>query len=138
MAMIEINWKPTTKELRQFAVLWLVFFGLMGAWWRYDTGTYAVAKWLWIAALTVGPLGIAIPSLLRPIYVAWMVAAFPIGWTVSHVMLFVIYFLVLTPFGLIVKATGHDPMKRSFDPAAQTYWTEHRTGDDPKTYFRQF
>jgi hypothetical protein len=29
-------------------------------------------------------------------------------------------------------------MKREFDREAKTYWVEHRTGDDPATYFRQF
>jgi len=137
MAMIEINWKPTRKELRQFAGIWLVFFGAFGAW-RYYMGSHAVAQWLWLAAAAVGIPGLILPALVRPIYVGWMVLAFPIGWTVSHLLLGTIYYLVLTPFGLLMRATGNDPMKRKFDRQAKSYWAEHRTGDDPSTYFRQY
>lgn len=138
MALVEINWKPTSKEVRQFAGLCLVIFGLMGAWSWHKTGSIDTARWFWLAAVAIGGTGLAMPALVRPLYVAWLMAAFPIGWTVSHVLLGAIYFLVLTPFGLIVRLTGHDPMHRKFEPESETYWVEHRTGTEPGSYFRQF
>ena len=142
MAMIEINWKPSKKELRQFAGILLGVGVLFGGMELYKTGTLDLAQWFWgrlsILAVCLGALGIAAPMLLRPLYVGWMVLAFPIGWTVSHLLLGGLYYLLLTPVGWIVRATGNDPMKRKFDRAAQTYWVEHRTGDDPASYFRQF
>jgi hypothetical protein len=138
MAIIDINWHPSRKELRQFAAIWLGFFGLLGLWWWYDTGSYAVAGWLWAAAVTVGLSGLAVPALVRPIYVTWMALAFPIGWTVSHLLLGFLYFFLITPIGLLLRATGTDPMKRKLERDAKSYWVEHRTGDDPATYFRQF
>jgi len=142
MAMVEINWNPSKKELRQFAAILLavgIFFGGMEV---YRTGTLDLGHWFWgrlsVIAVCVGALGVAVPVLLRPLYVGWMVLAFPIGWTVSHLLLGGMYYLVLTPLGWIVRAMGNDPMKRKFDREAPTYWVEHRTGDDPATYFRQF
>ena len=37
MAMIEINWRPSLRELRAFAAIWLVFFGLIGVWFCIDS-----------------------------------------------------------------------------------------------------
>ncbi len=137
MAMIDINWHPSRRELRQFAGLWLGVFGLIGGWKLYGSG--GVAGWPWVgAAVALGAPGLVWPALLRPVYVAWMALAFPIGWTVSHLLLAVIYFGVVTPIGLILRATGTDPMQRRFEPDAATYWVEHRTGDDKSRYFRQF
>ena len=31
MALVEINWNPSRRELKQFGLLWVVFFGLIGA-----------------------------------------------------------------------------------------------------------
>jgi len=138
VALIEINWKPSAKEVRQFAGLCLVIFGLMGAWSWHRSGTIDTARWFWLAAGGIGLTGLTVPALVRPLYVGWMLAAFPIGWTVSHLLLGAIYFLLLTPLGIMVRLTGHDPMKRAFEPEADTYWVEHHTGGDPKTYFRQF
>jgi hypothetical protein len=89
-------------------------------------------------ALVVGTVGLAWPAAIRPLFVGWIVAAYPIGWTVSHVLLSAIFFLVLTPIGLILRATGTDPMHRSFDPDARTYWSKREPVREAARYFRQF
>jgi len=138
MAVIEINWNPSSRELRQFAGLWLVFFGGLGGFIYYGDSSSVLAAAMLAAAGVVGLPGLLWPVLMRPIYVAWMVAAFPIGWTVSHLLLGVIFYLVITPLGLLMRMLGHDPMNRGFDRDASTYWSEHLTGRDPSRYFRQF
>jgi hypothetical protein len=74
----------------------------------------------------------------RLLYSGWMLAAFPVGWTISHVILGFTYFLVLTPIGLLMRAMGRDPMERNIDRGAQTYWVKHNSPDSPARYFQQF
>lgn len=136
--MLDINWKPGSKELRQFAGLCLVILGAIGAWGAYRHGFVGHAKWFLIAAGAIGIPGLAFPALVRPVYLAWMALAFPIGWTVSHLLLGFIFYAIITPIGLLVRTFGHDPMEREFEPEAASYWVEHRTGGDPSRYFRQF
>jgi hypothetical protein len=38
MAVLEVNWHPSRRELRQFGVLWLVFFAGMAAWLYFKNG----------------------------------------------------------------------------------------------------
>ncbi|MEX0979180.1 MAG: SxtJ family membrane protein, partial [Pirellulales bacterium] len=68
----------------------------------------------------------------------WMWAAFPIGWLVSHLLIAAIYFLLITPIALVMRAVGRDPLSRRFDRAAKTYWVPRRQDSDPARYFRQF
>ena len=56
------------------------------------------------------------PEWLRSIYVGWMVLAFPIGWTVSQVMLAVMFFGLFTPIGLVFRLIGRDPLQRARQP----------------------
>jgi hypothetical protein len=76
--------------LRKFAGLGLVVFGGLAAWrfWYGQTGAWTIS--LAAAAVVVGVAGLVRPALVRPIYSGWMMAAFPIGWTVSHIALGVV------------------------------------------------
>lgn len=137
MALLEIKWNPSQKDLRQFAWLWLAFFALIGglAFWR---GAHSTAAWIWALTLPVGLIGAAHPSFVRPIYTTWMYLAFPIGWTVSHGLILLIYYCVVTPIGLMLRASGYDPMMRKLNPAATTYWVRRSPPADVKRYFRQY
>ena len=138
MAVIEINRDPSPKALRAFGLLLAVFCGLVGLLlaWRFDAPV--AARWVWITGGGLAVLYYAVPPLRLPMYRGWLYLFFPVGWVLSHVLLAVIYYLVLTPIGLVRRVVGKDPMARSFDPAASTYWTAHRARQDPDRYFRQF
>ena len=137
MAMMEINWNPSRKELRQFGFLCLLFFGVLGAWSYSNNGFTIWNELLFAAAIIGGVLGAVAPQLLKYVFVGWIVAVFPIGWTVSHILLGAIYYLILTPIGLLVRAFGNDPMNRTFDRGAKSYWSTHEQ-EQVARYFRQF
>jgi hypothetical protein len=67
-----------------------------------------------------------------------MLAVFPIGWVVSHVVFAAVYYLVFTPIGWLLRASGHDPMERQWDRAAMTYWKRRGEAPEAERYFRQF
>jgi ABC-type uncharacterized transport system permease subunit len=137
MSLIELDKNPRPDKLRTFGLLLPVFFGGLGAIvrWRWDLPVVATAIWVAGAGLTV--LYFAMPPVRRPIYVGWMYAVLPIGVVVSYLVLAVVYFLILTPIGLVRRMFG-DPLQRRFDRQATTYWTRVRSRTDKRDYFRQF
>jgi len=94
------------------------------------------------ALAAVGLAGAIVIWVSQPVgkrlYVGWMSAAMPIGWTISQLLLGAVYYVVITPIGLIMRVAGRDPMRRRFDPQAKTYWIGHRDVEDMDRYFRQF
>ena len=42
-----------------------------------------------------------------------MVLAFPIGWTVSQVILLLMFYGLFTPIGLVFRLIGRDPLHRA-------------------------
>jgi hypothetical protein len=139
MAMIEINWNPSARELRRFASAWFpLFFILVGGLVFYKTRSWPIAAAIWTPAFLVSLAAYLWPRFARLVFVGWMCAAFPIGWTISHLLLAFIYYVVLTPIGLLMRLVGRDPMERSFDRKAASYWVPHNPGGDTARYFRQF
>lgn len=138
MQWSDIQFRPPEKTLRQFAGLWLVCFGGLAAWEWFGRHHTSLATVLAVLALTIGPLGLAWPRLLRPIYVAWMVLAFPIGWTVSQSIVGLMFYGLFTPIGLVFRLIGRDPLHRARRPVLETYWTPKSTPADPRRYFKQF
>ena len=138
MALIALNKNPSRRELFIFGALFALFFGLIGGliWWRFQAPTVAYVLWSVGAFITI--LFYAVRPIRKPIYLAWIHLAFPIGWVISHVAMALIYYLVFTPIGLIMRLFGRDPMERRFDRGAETYWTPHQPSEDPARYFRQF
>lgn len=135
MRFQDIPRNPDTRMLRQFAALWVLFFGAIGCIQLYKGGTWG---WPVIAlALGAGIPGLIWPKLLKPIFVTWMILAFPIGWVVSHVILGLVFYGVFTPLGLIMKAAGHDALKRN-KTTTSTYWEKKTQQKDMARYLKQF
>lgn len=136
--MIEINFHPSQKDLRVFAVLQVVFFCVVAGFVYTRTNSTVWPAGVVAASVVVGVAGWFRPTFMRVVYVAWMVAVFPIGWVVSHVLMAAIYFGLFTPIGLCMRMCGYDPLKRRFDRDASTYWERRPEQTDPQRYFRQY
>jgi hypothetical protein len=97
------------------------------------------------AACTAAAILLALGALVwirddfgRRFYTTWMQAFQPLAWSVSTLILMLIYYGVVTPIGLAMRAIGRDPMQRTFDRDATSYWIRRKQPDDPERYFRQF
>lgn len=129
---------PPPKMLRQFSVLWTLLFCGLGIWTYLSGRSGAIAFALVSAGLVVGIAGWVKPALVRPIFVSWTAVTFPIGWVISRLILALIYYLVVTPIAVVFKLLGRDPLRRRYDPSAQTYWRPKPRAESVKAYFRQF
>ena len=128
---------PSAKKLRQFAGLWIVFF-LALAVWRVGHGQHgAGVAVLAVVGIAIGGLALIRPAAIRPVYTGWMIAAFPIGWTMSRVMLLALFFVVFTPVAAIFRVMRRDGLKLRRHDHRSTYWTDQPTADI-RSYFRQF
>ena len=138
MAIIEINWRPSNRDLRMFAIVQLVVAAVC-AWLMYRRlGWDAAAIGLTGVSLVGTVAGLVSPQLLRPLFVLWMVVAFPVGWVMSHVMLAVVYYGVVTPIGFALRLRGRDALQLKTRPEATTYWSARPPAPEPTRYFRQF
>ena len=135
--MIAVQWNPSTKQLRQFAGIWFqAFCGLVGYSIGHKTGHWSEVKIGWILAGLLSVGGLFLPALIRPIFVGLILLTFPIGWVVSHLLLGLIFYGVVTPIGLILRMSGHDPLQLK-KPSGNSVWKTSVGKTDATRYLHQ-
>src|SRR5437660_11363505 len=134
MQWSDISWKPSTRTLRQFAGVWLLALGGLACWHGFVRGHSTLGIVLAVLAVTVGPLGLIRPQAIRPVFLIAMIAAFPIGWLVSRVILACLYYGIFAPVGLLFRLIGRDALARRPHPEQATYWESKPMSTDMASY----
>ena len=129
---------PTDRMLRQFAGLWIIFFLAIAARMYSHGRSPAIVITIAVLAVTIGPLGLVWPRIIRPVFVGWMALAYPIGWVVSRMVLGTIFFGIFTPVAWVFRLTGRDVLGLKAHRSAQTYWQPKPNAPDKSQYLRQF
>jgi hypothetical protein len=138
MKWSELPLNPATKTLRQFAAISLVFFLGVGTFQWMARGRPTLGFILIAIGLFIGILGLVQPRAVRWVFAGWMIAAFPIGWTVSQLMLVLLFYGIFTPIGFLLKLTGRDSLSLKFPAQTDSYWTTKPAPTDVRRYFKQF
>jgi hypothetical protein len=138
MQWSDLPLNPPPRTLRQFAVLLMLCLGGMAVWQYTAHARLELATVLGVMAVVVGPLGLSCPRALRPVFIAWLTLAFPIGWTVSHVILTLLFWAVITPMAVASRLAGRDVLKLRRRRHVPTYWTPRERPAGVRSYFRQF
>jgi hypothetical protein len=138
MSLVRINKAPSRRELAWFGVFWLIFFVGAGVVFCSRDGSPGRAVAAWLVAVLVPVIGWLVPAFMRIVYLGMSWLTFPIGYCVSYAVMAVVYYLVLTPVGWVMRLLGHDPLHRRFDARAQSYWVPRERDESIDRYFRQW
>lgn len=81
--------------------------------------------------------GMFLPHLLKPVYIGWMRLAFALGWVNTRIILIVLFYLIFTPIGLVMRLLRIDLLERS--KSKGSYWKQKETlVFNPLDYERRF
>jgi hypothetical protein len=84
-------------------------------------------------------LGVICPIVLKPVYIFWMKLAFVLGWINTRLILVVIFYLVFTPMGVIMRIFGADLLDKKISKDKASYWKKNKVDVFSKAnYERQF
>jgi len=112
--------KSGRKELRNFGIVMAAVSGVIGGYMLWQDKGFFYLFFAVAAALLVS--GIAFPGVLAPLHMVWMGIAVVAGFFVSRGILIALFYLVLTPLGLVLRMTGRDFLSRKFDRNGSSYW----------------
>ena len=140
----EVNWHPDTAARRTFAKSIIIGFPCVALVYLL-AGWLAGAGWNVSFALKLGGLGAgagglfyAVPAVAKPFYVVWYALACCIGLVVGNVVLAMIFYVLVTGIGLLKRLGGRQPIRKTPDRLAKTYWIDAPPAPEAKRYYRQF
>ena len=135
MKLVEINWAPSTRQLRQFGVVCFFVLPLVG--WLWNVSVNGLAVMLFLGSL-IAILSIAWPPAVKPIFVGLMLVAAPIGMVVGELAMLLIFLGIFLPISMIFRLTGRDALRLKIDKNASTYWLPKNEPKHVSSYYRRY
>jgi hypothetical protein len=132
-----LNWRPDRAELRRFAAAMLIGFAVLGMLAAWRAGGLGASAWtLWLVGLALAA-GAVVPGLGRFVYLLVYLPTSVIGYVVSHIVLTLIFFLVFTPLGLLLRLLGYDLLQLRAR-RGQSNWQRRGAAKQTDSYYHQF
>lgn len=124
------------RDLRKFGLVVGGVFALLGLWFLYRHKSYA---WYCLApGLILMGLGLVAPRSLRPVFYGWMTLGMALGIVVSSILLTGLFYLVVTPIGLLTRLMRKDFLSLTLEPDASTYWGRRESAPKKSDYEKQY
>ena len=131
------NIKSTKKELKEFGLTIgaiLVILGLVVLYKNKPMYPYLLG--VGVVFITAGLL---FSSILKPLQKAWMALSIVIGFFVSRIILTILFYLVITPIGIVIRLMNKDILDERIDKRKDSYWHIRDAKKEPKeSYENQY
>ena len=108
-----------TNQEKKFGILFFFVFTII-AFYPFLTGA-KIRFFFFIPALVFLTLAFLNPSLLKPLNSAWIKLGEILGRVIAPIVMFLLFFIIVTPIGFLVRFFGKDLLKIKFTKD-DSYW----------------
>jgi hypothetical protein len=124
------------KDIKVFAAGIGVICSLLAllSWWKGGSAWPYLAGFGALFALS----GLISPPFIRPVYSRWMAFAQSFGRLQTKLILSLVFYLIVTPVGVLMRLIGKDLLDRKIDKEAESHWKEPEPERDISRYNQQF
>ena len=105
---------------RSFGLLFFVVFLIVSLWPLTSVGSIRI--WSAIISAVFLILGLINSRLLTPLNVLWFKLGMILGAIISPIVMGIVFFLVVTPTGFILRIMGKDLLNKKYEKKKETYW----------------
>ena len=109
------------KGLREFGLttggIIAALFGLFFPW----LIERPIPRWPFVILLVLGGMALAAPLALKPVYQGWMRFGLLMSKITTPIIMGLVFYVVITPMGLIMRLSGKDQMARRLHQQVKSY-----------------
>jgi len=105
---------------RNFGLTFFIIFLIFGLW--PLTNEETVRIWSIVISLIFLFLGLTNSRLLTPLNIIWFKFGILLGAIFAPIAMGIVFFIVVTPIGLIMRLLGKDILKKKYNKNEKSYW----------------
>jgi len=122
---------------RSFGIVFTIVFSIVGLLPLLSDGT--LRWWAMVIAVIFLASALLRPRILTPLNKIWTRFGLLLHHVVNPVIMAMLFFLVVTPIGLLMRMVGKRPLNIEYDLEIKSYWIERDPpGPEPDTMKQQF
>ena len=131
------NIKSEKSDLRNFGItIGIILLIISGFLFWKEKESFQIFL---VFGIILSLIAIAIPSVLKPVYWMWMIFATILGWIMTRVILSILFYIIVTPIGLIARLLGKQFIELQWNKESSTYWNyRFRDSFKKEKYEKQF
>ena len=129
--------KTENKDLRSFGITFGIIFLIIAGFLLYIENE-SFQLFIVISSIFI-IFGFLLPIILKPIYISWMSFAIILGWFMTRFILSLLFYLIVTPIGLITRVLGKDFLELKKEASNGSYWNQRESSlEKNQNYDKQF
>jgi|TARA_B110000211_G_scaffold231590_1_gene293445 hypothetical protein len=125
--------KSKKNSNKSFGFLFFLVFLTIGLWPLMSSESIRI--WSIILSVIFLTLGIINSKILNPFKKGWIKLGELLGRIIAPVVMFAIFFLIVTPIGLLMKLLGKDIINLKFNKKIKSYWVPRKAIKSMKRQF---
>ena len=131
------NIKGGKSDWKKFGITMGIILTIIGLYLLWKKNDYF--QYFFFVAAAFFMFGLLLPAALKYVYKAWMSMAVVMGFIMTRVIMVIIFYLLVTPIGLIASITGKKFLDMKIDQSKKSYWLARDKSLKVKAdYERQF
>ncbi len=109
---------------RSFGLLFFFVFLIIACWPLLSSE--AIRLWALMISLVFLILGLLNSKVLEPLNKGWVKFGELLGRIIAPVVMFLVFFIILTPIGIVLKLFGKDLLKIKKNKLIKSYWIHRK------------
>ena len=120
--------KKKNKSNKSFGIIFFIVFLIIG-FWPLINGE-GVRIWSILLSLSFLILGLLNSKILSPLSYSWIKLGIIIGNFISPIIMAIIFYLLISPFGIVMRIFGRDLLMKKYSKKS-SYWIKREKKMNP-------